>query len=138
MGRRKKKILESVKITGIADRGKAVGRDADGHVVFMQGAVPGDEVKVLVTKKRSGYMEGNIIEFLKYADHRIDPFCKHFGTCGGCKWQHLSYEKQLEYKQQVVKDALRRIGRIEPEHFIEILGSEETSFYRNKMELFAI
>lgn len=134
MGRRKKKILESVLITGIADKGKAVGRDPEGQVVFVDGAVPGDEVKVLVRRKRKGFMEGQILDFISYADHRVKPFCEHFDSCGGCKWQHLSYEKQLEYKEQVVRDAVRRIGKLEPENFYDILGCEETSYYRNKME----
>lgn len=135
MGRRRRnKILHGVTITGMADKGKAVGRDQEGQVVFVQGAVPGDEVDVFVTKKRRGFNEGRVTNFIKYAPHRIEAFCEHFGVCGGCKWQHLSYEQQLTYKQQIVKDAIQRIGKIEAEEFIDILGSEETRFYRNKLE----
>ncbi|NNE28374.1 MAG: 23S rRNA (uracil(1939)-C(5))-methyltransferase RlmD [Saprospiraceae bacterium] len=134
MGRRKKKILESVLISGIADKGKAVGRAEDGLVIFTQGAVPGDVVDILVTKKRKGFLQGRVLNFKKYADHRIEPFCQHFGQCGGCKWQNLSYEKQLEYKQQVVRNAITRIGKTEPKEFLPILGSEEQRFYRNKLE----
>lgn len=136
MGRKKKKkILQQVHFTGIADKGKTVGRDEEGRVVFVdRGPVPGDVADVLVLRKRKGVMRGTVTEYHNYSDDRVEPFCAHFGVCGGCKWQHLSYAAQLRHKQQVVSDALRRIGKLDIGEFRPIMGSEQTTYYRNKME----
>ena len=135
MGRRKKKLLPQVEITGIADRGKAVGRAADGQVVFVDKVVPGDVVDVLVLRKRKGVMQGIVQKIHHYSEDRVDPICQHFGVCGGCKWQHLKYEAQLKHKELTVHNAFRRIGKIDPvEGFLPILAAEETSYYRNKLE----
>lgn len=138
MGRRRKKqrqkLLEKVKITGIADRGKSIGRSLEGEVVFVDEVAPGDVVDVLVRRKKKGVMQGVPKEFHELSPDRVEPFCQHFNACGGCKWQHLSYEAQISHKEIVVNDALRRIGKIIPQETLPILGAEPTRYYRNKME----
>lgn len=131
---KKKIILPAVAIDGIADRGKGIGRTADGMVVFVEGAVPGDVVDVFVQKKRAAFAEGNVERFVSYSPDRVPAFCDHFSICGGCKWQNLRYEAQLDHKQQVVEDALLRIGKIEIGEMRRILGAPETTYYRNKLE----
>jgi len=127
-------ILENVEIIDIADEGKAVGR-YDEMVVFVIGAVPGDIVDVKVTKSKRNYIEGKAINFHKYSDDRTIPFCRHFGTCGGCKWQYLNYEKQLYYKQKQVQDCLQRLAKVETEGILmPIRPSENIKYYRNKLE----
>jgi 23S rRNA (uracil1939-C5)-methyltransferase len=104
-------------------------------VVFVTGAVPGDIVDAKVIKKRRNFLEAKVINFHKYSDDRINPFCKHFGVCGGCKWQNLSYEKQLFYKQKQVKECLQRIAKIDVEGIIlPIIPAVNTKYYRNKLE----
>ena len=106
MARKKQEIiLENVVIESVAAEGKALAR-IDGTVLFVQFAVPGDVVDVKVTKKKKNYMEGFILRMVKPSEHRLEPFCKHFGVCGGCKWQPLPYEMQLQAKQQQVYDQL--------------------------------
>ena len=131
---KKKIILPQVAIDGIADRGKGIGRTSEGMVVFVEGAVPGDVVDVFVQKKRSAFAEGNVEQFIQYSPDRVAAFCDHFSICGGCKWQNLRYEAQLDHKQQVVEDALLRIGKIEIGDMRRILGAPETTYYRNKLE----
>jgi len=127
-------ILPNIPIHGIADRGKGVGRTPEGMAVFVDGAVPGDVVDVFVQKKRGGFAEGRVERLVSPSPDRIDPFCQHFSICGGCKWQNLDYKAQLHHKQQVVEDALVRIGKIQIGEFLPILGAPETVFYRNKLE----
>jgi len=136
MGRkRKKKIVENLLITGLADKGKGMGRDAEGRVIFTEGCVaPGDVVDVLIKKRRSAFWQGFVIAFRQMSEERVQPFCKHFDSCGGCTYQHLPYEAQLRYKEERVRDILRRIGKIEPGEFLPILPAEPNVFYRNKME----
>lgn len=135
MGRSKNKkpLLLNVEITDVAAEGKAICRVED-RVVFVNGAVPGDIVDVQVTKKRSSYYEGNAVAFHKYSDMRIEPFCKHFGVCGGCKWQNIPYEKQLEFKAREVYNNLKRIGKVELPEQLPILASAKNQKYRNKLE----
>ncbi len=103
-------------------------------VIFIPYVAPGDVVDVQLTKKKHSYAEGFAVRFQKYSDLRIEPFCEHFGTCGGCKWQHLPYEEQLRFKQKQVVDNLTRIGKIDIGEVKPILGSENIQFYRNKLE----
>ena len=126
--------LENVVITGIADKGRAVGRHTDGKVVFVENAVPGDTVQVRVFKARKGYYEGRMTELVTPSPDRETPYCAHFGVCGGCKWQNLSYAAQLRHKQQTVIDALVRIGRVPESLILQILAAPETNLYRNKLE----
>jgi 23S rRNA (uracil1939-C5)-methyltransferase len=126
-------ILENIEITGIAAEGKAIARVND-IVVFVSQVVPGDVVDLQVTKKKSHFMEARVIAFRSYSPTRVEPKCRHFGICGGCKWQMLPYEEQLNFKQQQVVDHLTRIGKIELPDISPIIGSAKTEFYRNKLE----
>jgi len=131
---RKQITLPNIYIHGIADRGKGVGLSEEGMAVFVDGAVPGDVVDVFVQKKKGGFAEGRVETIVTPSPDRVEAFCAHFSICGGCKWQNLDYQSQLKHKQQVVDDALRRIGKIEVGEFLPILGAPETVFYRNKLE----
>ncbi len=126
-------ILENVVVESVAAEGKALAH-IDGAVLFLQFAVPGDIVDVKVTKKRKNYMEGYILRIVKPSEYRLEPFCRHFGVCGGCKWQPLPYRMQLEAKQQQVYDQLVRIGHLEVPEVSPIIPSEKTEHYRNKLE----
>jgi 23S rRNA (uracil1939-C5)-methyltransferase len=135
MPRKKRKIVtDRVKFTGIADRGKAVGRTDDGQVVFVSGPVPGDIAEVKLLKKRKGVWQGVVYKYIEKSNSRTEPFCSHFEHCGGCKWQQLDYQKQLEEKEIVVRDAFKRIAKVMPSEFLPIAGGEETQYYRNKLE----
>lgn len=134
MGRKKLDlILENVKIEAVAAEGKSLDH-VDGTVVFVEFAVPGDIVNVKVTKKKKNYMEGFILEIVKPSEDRLQPFCEHFGICGGCRWQPLPYDMQLKAKQQQVWDQLVRIGHLEIPDISPILPSDKTKYYRNKLE----
>ena len=133
---RKKKtlpVLENITITAVAAEGKALAR-VDDKVVFVPYVVPGDVVDLQVKKKKNSYMEAVAINIKSYSSLRATPFCKHYGVCGGCKWQCLKYEEQLKAKQQQVYDNLKRIGKVELPDFMPILGSKKTREYRNKLE----
>ncbi len=130
----KGKVIENIAVIDIADKGQSVGRVND-LVVFMDGgAVPGDVVDVRIVKKRKGYLQGKITQFRQYSSMRTTPSCEHFGVCGGCKWQNLSYENQLQYKEKSVKDAVEKIGGFNPALVKEIIGSEDIFEYRNKLD----
>ena len=126
-------ILENIEITGIAAEGKALAR-VNNLVVFVPYAVPGDVVDLQVRRKKHSYAEAEIIRFHRRSPERVQPFCPHFGVCGGCKWQCLPYEKQLHYKQQQVTDHLQRIAKVELPEISPILGSVRQTHYRNKLE----
>jgi 23S rRNA (uracil1939-C5)-methyltransferase len=132
--RNKRAILENLEVIDAGAKGKAVAKAADGRVVFINNAVPGDIVTVQTTKKRKAYYEGTAISISKYSEKRVEPVCQHFGTCGGCKWQNMGYEHQLFYKQKEVVNNLTRIGHLELPEVSPILGAPEQYFYRNKME----
>ncbi len=131
---RKKKTVKNITISGFAAKGRSVGRNEEGRVCFVENTVPGDVVDIIVTKKKEGFVEGWPNVFHKHSEDRIEGFCTHFGVCGGCKYQNLSYEKQLFYKEKVAKDAIERIGKVEAEAFLPIVPSLKTTFYRNKLE----
>ena len=135
MARKKKELplLEKVTITDVAAEGKAVAK-VNELVIFVPYVVPGDVVDLQVKRKKNHYAEAVAVKFHKKSPLRTEPFCSHFGVCGGCKWQCLSYEEQLKYKQKQVFDNLTRIGKVELPEFRPILGSEKTRFYRNKLE----
>ncbi len=128
------RILENIELTSAGAKGVAVGRTEEGKTVLVSGAVPGDVVNAQVKKAKSKYIEAQAIEIVKPSAHRVEPKCIHFGVCGGCKWQSLSYEKQLQFKESEVLNNLRRIGGIEGFQADPILGSKEEYYYRNKME----
>lgn len=136
MGRRipqDKKQLQNIEIFDIAEEGKGVGRHED-MVLFIEKAIPGDVVDVELQRKKKNFAEGRVTKLNEASPYRIEPFCPHFGVCGGCKWQHMSYDAQLKFKQQSVDNALTRIGKVDTSTMEEILGSAETTYYRNKLE----
>jgi 23S rRNA (uracil1939-C5)-methyltransferase len=135
MARKRKELplLESLEITTVAAEGNAIARHGD-MVVFIPYGAPGDIADVKIDRKKHSYAEGHIERLVKPSPLRVEPFCEHFGVCGGCRWQHLPYSEQLRAKQQQVEDALRRIAKIELPEITPILGSEATREYRNKME----
>lgn len=135
MARKKQKnqVLEKVLVQDYAAEGRSLSR-VDGKVVFIEGAVPGDVVDIRLNKSKKDWAEGYAATFHSYSTDRMEPFCGHFGVCGGCKWQMLPYEKQLQYKQNEVEQNLRRLGRVELPPLMPILGCEKSVRYRNKLE----
>ena len=125
--------MENIEIEAFAAEGKALAR-VDDLVVFVPFAAPGDVADIKLSRKRKQYAEGRIVAFKKYSPDRTEPFCSHFGVCGGCQWQHLPYAAQLRYKQQQVLDAMQRIAKVEIPEPGPIIGSENDRFYRNKLE----
>ncbi|MCB0662245.1 MAG: 23S rRNA (uracil(1939)-C(5))-methyltransferase RlmD [Saprospiraceae bacterium] len=137
MGRSRKKPriqFEDLEITRVADKGKGIGLAPDGRVVFVEKVAKGDVVDVRVSKKNKDYYEAFPLQYKKYSADRIEPFCEHYGVCGGCQLQHISYATQLEYKQEVVDAAIRRIGKVKVNEILPIVGAEQTVYYRNKLE----
>ena len=126
-------VLEDITIETVAAEGKAIAH-YDGAVVFVESAVPGDVVDIRITKKKPNYMEGFVVKMKKPSEHRQKPFCEHFGLCGGCKWQTLPYEMQLQAKQQQVWDQLVRLGHLQIPEISPIIPSDNTRYYRNKLE----
>ena len=131
--RRKPIFLENIEIIDTANKGKSVAKH-DGIAIFVQGGVPGDICDIKVFKRRKKFWEASIEKIHTYSKRRTEPKCEHFGTCGGCKWQNMRYESQLDFKQNEVLNNLKRIGGIELPAHSEIIGSENEYFYRNKME----
>ncbi|MBL0199308.1 MAG: 23S rRNA (uracil(1939)-C(5))-methyltransferase RlmD [Chitinophagaceae bacterium] len=125
--------MEGLLITDYAAEGKALAK-LDGKVIFISGAVPGDVADVLLTKNKKDWAEGRVLKIKELSKERVEPFCKHFGICGGCKWQMLPYAKQLQYKQQEVEQNLRRIGKVDLPEILPIIGADDTVHYRNKLE----
>ena len=135
MSRRKQPLpsFEKVQITDAAAEGKCLGR-IDEKVIFVPFSAPGDIVDVQAVRKRKSFMEGRITKFHTYSDQRTEPKCSHFGLCGGCKWQHVSYQDQLKNKQKQVVDNFERIGKVPVEEFLPIIGADNEYYYRNKLE----
>src|ERR1700744_6130962 len=137
MGRRNhnkpEKIFENVTIIDIAEEGRGVGK-TDDLVLFVDKAVPGDIADVLVYRSKKNFGEGKIINLQKSSEHRVQAFCEHFGTCGGCKWQHMTYAAQLQFKQKSVADALSRLAKIAVDGMLPIIASPADRYYRNKLE----
>jgi len=131
--RKKKFVIKELPITDYASEGKSLGR-IEGKVIFVEGAVPGDVADIFITKNKKDWAEGKAISFSEYSKERAQPFCIHFGVCGGCKWQMLPYEKQLQYKQQEAEQVLKRIGKAELPQIQPIIGSDNIIHYRNKLE----
>lgn len=131
--RRELPLIEGLEITTLAAEGKAMGRH-DDMVVFVPMTVPGDVVDVQIHNKRRRFMEGSVVRYIVRSPLRVEPFCEHFGVCGGCKWQNLPYEEQLRFKREQVFDQLTRIGKLDLPPVAPTLGSAETTFYRNKLE----
>jgi len=128
-----KRFIQNIDIIDIAEEGKGVGK-ADDLVLFIEKAIPGDVVDAELLRKKKNFAEAKVARLVKPSEHRTDPFCIHFGTCGGCKWQHMTYEAQLIYKQKSVINAMERLAKIETSFAEPILPSFETRYYRNKLE----
>jgi len=134
VGRKKKNIvLEKIRVEDYAAEGKSLAR-VDGKVIFIENVVPGDVVDIQLGKSKKDWAEGRPLRFHSYSPDRVKPFCSHFGVCGGCQWQMLPYEMQLQYKQRQVRDNLQRIGKVALPEMLPILRAAETRYYRNKME----
>ena len=131
--RRKPISLKNIEIIDTADKGKSVAKH-DGMVIFLEGGVPGDICDIMVFKRRKKFWEARIDKIHTYSARRTKPKCEHFGTCGGCKWQNMKYQSQLDFKQTQVLNNLKRIGGIELSPNQDILGSDNQYFYRNKLE----
>ncbi len=136
MSRKKtrKQFFENIEVLDAGAKGKSIAKAENGKIIFLSNAVPGDVVDIQTLKKRKAYYEGKATAFHKLSPKRAEPVCEHFGTCGGCKWQHMGYEHQLRYKQKEVINNLTRIGHIELPEITPILSSKKQYFYRNKME----
>jgi len=134
LARKKKNItLEKVLIEDYAAEGRSLAR-VEGKVIFVEQVVPGDVVDVRLTKNKKDWAEGWPAYFHSLSEKRVTPFCQHFGTCGGCQWQMLPYDLQLQYKQKQVQDNLRRIGKVQLPEMFPILGAKQITLYRNKIE----
>ncbi len=129
---RQGQLLE-LPVEAFANAGRCIAR-LEGKVVFVKGAIPGERVRMLVTRQRKDFIEAEVVEIVEAAPERRNPFCPHFGFCGGCQWQHMDYAAQLHYKQQMVVETLQRLGGIEIDEILPIQGSPLTQGYRNKLE----
>lgn len=130
---RKGDVIENIRVDTMAAEGKCVAK-VDGLVIFLEGCAPGDLVNARLTKIKSSFLEGKVTQIVEYSSDRTDPFCIHFGLCGGCSWQHIEYETQLRYKQKQVVDNLTRIGGLSLPEVTPIFPSARTRFYRNKLD----
>ncbi len=131
--RTERTILQNVEVIDIAEEGRGIGK-ADNLVLFIDKGVPGDIVNAEIYRKKKNFAEAKIHSIIQFSDLRTEPFCQHFGVCGGCKWQHMTYDAQLHFKQKSVTDALERLAKIDVSECEEILPSSQTRFYRNKLE----
>lgn len=131
--KRRNKIVENIRLEDYATEGKAIGRK-EGKVFFVENGVPGDLVDVFVMKNKTDYAKAKVHRLIEPSPKRIEPFCSHFEWCGGCKWQFLNYDTQLLYKQQIVTDTLKRIGKLTLPEVSKIAGASKSTYYRNKME----
>ena len=131
---KKIRLIENLEIQAAVAEGNCIAR-TDNQVVFVKFAAPGDVADVQVVAKKRNYQEGRIVKLRKASDKRVEPFCKHYQTCGGCKWQHLDYKEQLEFKQQQLIDAFERLAGLSGFEVLPILGSAKTREYRNKLDL---
>lgn len=134
---KKQRIFNGVEIIDTAEEGMAIGRCEDGMIIQVWGAVPGDKVDAVAIEKRKGMFITKVTAISSFSADRAQPFCSHFGVCGGCKWQHMTYEAQLRYKEKRVRDAYRRIGELDQTLIQSIIGAPLQTYYRNKMEFTA-
>ena len=129
-----KKFIENIEVIDISSKGKGVCKDKTGRVIFVDGVVPGDRINIKIIRKRKNYFEGKKTEILKPSKKRIVPKCEHFGVCGGCKFQNLSYDAQLEFKQKQILDNLKGFSEMTIPKISRIKKAKKIYFYRNKME----
>ena len=135
--KKERKTFSNVEVIDTADEGLAIGRCEDGRIIQVKGAVPGDIADTIALEKRKGMFITLATDFHQLSPDRTEPFCSHFGTCGGCKWQHMQYEAQLRYKAKKVRDAFQRIGGLDPDSVQPIVGAPYQQYYRNKLEFTA-
>ncbi|HZV70052.1 MAG TPA: 23S rRNA (uracil(1939)-C(5))-methyltransferase RlmD [Saprospiraceae bacterium] len=135
--RKPRKIFNNVDIIDTADEGLAIGRCEDGLIIQVRGAVPGDKVNVEALDKRKGMYMTRVTSILTFSPDRVEPFCSHFGTCGGCKWQHMDYDAQVRFKEKKVHDAFQRIGGLDTSLIKPIVKAPSQRYYRNKLEFTA-
>ena len=128
-----KKFLQNIRVIDIAEEGKGIGKSEE-LVIFIDKAIPGDVVDIELMRKKKKFFEARIQNMVTPSEHRVEPFCQHFVDCGGCKWQHMTYESQLYYKQKSVTDALQRIGKVDTNGIEPIFPSKASRYYRNKLE----
>lgn len=133
MGKQPLPNIDNLEITAAGAEGNSLGRWNE-QVVFVRRSVPGDVVNVKVVSKKKKLLEAEILEIVKPSPERVEPFCEHFGVCGGCKWQQMDYTAQLKYKHQMVLDAFARIGKVETGEVLPIKGCEVNRFYRNRLD----
>jgi 23S rRNA (uracil1939-C5)-methyltransferase len=126
-------IVENAEIIDISSEGMGVAKVND-LVIFVEGAVPGDVCDFKVYRKKKSFAFAKLTGLKKASVHRVKPECGYFGTCGGCKWQNLKYSYQLEFKQNQVTQAMKRLAKIEVGEMLPILGCKEYYFYRNKLD----
>ncbi|MBK9982697.1 MAG: 23S rRNA (uracil(1939)-C(5))-methyltransferase RlmD [Saprospiraceae bacterium] len=135
--RKPRKIFEGVDIIDTADEGLAIGRCEDGLIIQVRGAVPGDKVDVVALEKRKGMYITKVSSVTTFSPDRVEPFCSHFGVCGGCKWQHMAYDAQVRFKEKKVLDAFQRIGGLDTSLIKPIVKAPSQTYYRNKLEFTA-
>src|SRR5690349_23304292 len=136
-GRKERKEFHNVSIIDTANEGLAIGKCEDGRIIQVKHAVPGDVADVVAVEKRKGMYITKPTFFSTLSEHSTDPFCSHFGVCGGCKWQHMSYDAQLHFKEKSVHDSYRRLGALDTSGILPIVRAPEERYYRNKMEFTA-
>ena len=130
--RTKNNIIRNIRVESVAAEGKCIGKN-NGQVIFISGTAPGDLVDIRIVKKKKNYLEAVPLKFHELSDKRVEPFCFHFGQCGGCKWQHLNYESQLEFKQQQVIDQLERIGNVQILNVSPLIPSDKTTHHSHTL-----
>ena len=126
-------MITGLRVETMAAEGKCVAK-VDGQVIFITGGAPGDVVDIELTKIKSSFLEGRVKAIKEFSPNRARPFCTHFGMCGGCSWQHITYDTQLHYKQKQVSDNLERIGGLQLPPLQPIIGSSKQKYYRNKLD----
>ena len=127
---RKPRFVTDLEIVDVAEKGKGVGKRPDGRVVFVKNVVPGDIVDVRIQKSQKSFQEGFVVKWHKLSERRVEPKCEHFKHCGGCQWQNLTYEDQLHFKENIVKNAMKRIGKVGINEFLPILGAPDQYYYK--------
>ena len=131
--KKRHKIYDELTIRDLSSEGFGVAK-ANDKVIFVESTVPGDVVKARTYQRRSSFEKARVMELLQASDHRVEPFCQHFEACGGCKWQYLPYEQQIQYKDKIVGDAFARLAKVEIGERLPILAAPTTTYYRNKLE----
>lgn len=126
-------VVKDLAVVDIGKKGKGIAKN-DRLVVFIEGAVPGDHLDARIIKRKKSYVEGSPVQFHSYANDRVNPFCEHFGACGGCKWQHINYEAQLRLKAHFVADNLTKIGGVQQPNIRNIQPAPATRYYRNRLD----